>query len=395
MNKETIARSVAQDVSQDMLDETIFLDFQATTPLDPLVLEAMIPWMRGAWNPHATEHRFGRAASDAVEEAREKIAGLLGCSNSEVTFTSGATESSNIVLRGVTKPGDCLAVSALEHASVTETAHMLEEEGRSLYQITVDEEGILDIESFETVMTFSPDLVSVSAVNSEIGAIQPIEEVAMICADKGALFHSDMTQSVGRIPSAIRSAPIDYASISSHKIYGPQGIGALFIRNGAAVPRPFSTGGGQERGLRPGTLPVASCVGFGVACDLVVSRREQDVEQARNLSRIMLDGLAGLDGWQVNGSVEQRIPHNLSIAFDGVDAETLLARTPELALSTGSACSAGSLKESAVLKAIGLSDEDARGTIRIGFGRTTTNDEVQTAAGLLCERIRALRRDVA
>ena len=272
---------------------------------------------------------------------------------------------------------------------------MLEEEGRSLYQITVDEEGILDIESFETVMTFSPDLVSVSAVNSEIGAIQPIEEVAMICADKGALFHSDMTQSVGRIPSEIRSAPIDYASISSHKIYGPQGIGALFIRNGAAVPRPFSTGGGQERGLRPGTLPVASCVGFGVACDLVVSRHEQDVEHARNLSRIMLDGLAGLDGWQVNGSVEQRIPHNLSIAFDGVDAETLLARTPELALSTGSACSAGSLKESAVLKAIGLSDEDARGTIRIGFGRTTTNDEVQTAAGLLCERIRALRRDVA
>ena len=221
--------------------------------------------------------------------------------------------------------------------------------------------------------------------------MQPIEHISILCADSGVPFHSDMTQAVGRVPSTIENSPVTYASISSHKIYGPQGIGALFIRDGAKKPRPLSTGGGQEKGLRSGTLPVASCVGFGIACELAKFTLERDYEHTKKLSQIMLDGLQSLDGWQVNGSIEQRIPHNLSVAFEDVDAELLLTMLPELALATGSACSAGSLKDSVALKAIGLSDELASGTVRIGFGRTTTVEDVQTAAALLCERVRLIR----
>ena len=375
-----------------MNSETIFLDFQATTPLDPSVLEAMLPWMSGAYNAHATEHRIGRMAFDAVEEARAKVAALLGCEHSEITFTSGATEASNIVLRGLTRPGANIVISTLEHASVMQTAYALESEGRMVQQVGVSEDGILVIDELQTEVASCPTLVSITGVNNEIGTIQPVEEAASICVDHDVPLHSDLTQAVGRIPLNLRGSLITYASISSHKIYGPQGVGALFSRNGAAVPRPLSTGGGQENGLRPGTLPVASCVGFGVACDLAMGQRERDWEHARSLSSTMLNSLADLDGWQVNGSIEERIPHNLSIAFSGIDAEALLASLPELALATGSACSAGSLKQSETLRAIGLPDDLADGTVRIGFGRTTTLDEVHIAAALLCDRVRLLRR---
>ena len=374
-----------------MHSETIFLDFQATTPLDPRVLEAMLPWMRGAYNAHATEHRIGRLASDAVEEARSKVAVLLGCDPSEITFTSGATEASNTVLRGLTHPGASIVISTLEHASVLQTAYALESEDRTVQQIRVSGDGVLIIDELQTELASCPALVSVTAVNNEIGSIQPIEEAASICSDHDVPLHSDLTQAVGRIPLNLRDSFVMYASLSSHKIYGPQGVGALFVRNGADPPRPLSTGGGQENGLRPGTLPVAGCVGFGVACDLAMTQRERDWEHAKYLSSAMLNLLADLDGWQVNGSLEDRIPHNLSIAFSGIDADALLASMPELALSTGSACSAGSLTQSETLRAIGLSDDLADGTVRIGFGRTTTLDEVQFAAALLCDRVRSFR----
>ena len=374
--------------------DTIFLDFQATTPLDPVVLEAMLPWMRGAYNAHATEHRVGRIASDAVEEAREKVAALLGCGHSEITFTSGATEASNIVLRGLTRSGDRLTISTIEHASVMETAYALEAEGRTVHRLDVDSDGIIDLDSLQTALDSRPALVSIMAVNNEIGTAQPIEEVVELCMEGGVPLHSDLTQAAGRIPLALHNCSVTYASISSHKVYGPQGVGALFIRTGAVVPRPLSAGGGQENGLRPGTLPVANCVGFGVACDLAMAQRERDFEHARHLSRVMLDALDGLDGWQVNGSLEKRIPHNLSIAFEGVDAEVLLTSMPELALATGSACNAGSPKGSETLRAIGLPDDLANGTVRIGFGRTTTLQDVRKAATLLCDKVRSLRRTV-
>ena len=383
--------SAGKRVTASTCGETIFLDFQATTPLDPLVLEAMLPWMKGAHNAHAVEHGVGRAAAQALEDAREKVARLLGCRPSEITFTSGATEASNIVLRGLTDAGDELAISAIEHASVMATADALEAEGRAVSRIRVSEDGILDLDALEEALTPPTKLVSIMAVNNEIGTVQPLDEVAELCSERGVPLHSDMTQAVGRIPMSLGRSSVAYASMSAHKIYGPQGVGALFIRDGAVVPRPLTTGGAQENGLRPGTLPVANCIGFGVACDLAITQRQRDFEHATCLTQTMLEGLSDVDGWQVNGSLEERVPHNLSIAFDGVDAEVLLASLPDLALATGSACSGGALKESETLNAIGLPRGLAEGTVRIGFGRTTTIHEVRIAAALIRERVELLR----
>lgn len=390
----TIENAPSIDVAEAasrVRNETIFLDFQATTPLAPEVLDAMLPWMSGPWNAHSIEHRIGRTASEAVEEARDSVAALLGCERTEVTFTSGATEASNIALRGLTRAGDELAISAIEHASVMETAYGLQADGRSVRCVDVNEDGILDLEDLQGALASNPALVSIMAVNNEIGTIQPVDEVAELCAEFGIPFHSDLTQAAGKISLKLHQTSVTYGSISSHKIYGPQGVGALFIRNGAEIPKPLASGGGQENRLRPGTLPVANCVGFGVACDLARAQLENDFKHAKCLSEIMLEGLADLSRWQVNGSLEERIPHNLSIAFEDMDADLLLASLPELALATGSACSAGSLKESETLRAIGLSNDLAAGTVRLGFGRTTTYGQVRKAARLLCDKVRSIR----
>lgn len=259
------------------------------------------------------------------------------------------------------------------------------------------EDGIVGLEALEAAGCPAP--VSITAADNEIGTVQPIGEAAVLCAESGVALHSDMTQAAGRLPISLPDMPVAYASISAHKIcldFRAQDIwsarrGRDFIREGAKKPAPVSTGGGQERGVRPGTLPVAACVGFGAACELAAERRARDFEQARELSRSMLGLLADLDGWQINGSLEERIPHNLSIAFKGVDAEALLASLPELAPSTVSACSAGALNGSETLKEIELQDDLADGTVRTGCGRTTTPDDVRTAAGLLRERATALR----
>ena len=371
--------------------DPIYLDFQATTPLDPIVLDAMLPWLRGAYNAHASEHRIGRRAADAVERARQSVADLLGCQCSDVTFTSGATEASNIVLRGLARPRTRIAVSTLEHPSVAETARALGADGSCVSRIEATDEGITDLAHLEDLLHPHVALVSITAVNNEIGTVQPISAAASLCAQHGVPLHSDVTQAAGRIPLSLADSGLSYASMSSHKIYGPQGVGALYVGQGAPKPPPLSTGGSQEGGLRPGTLPVASCVGFGVACDLAISLREEDVRHALALAQAMIEGLADLDGWRINGSLDERIPHNLSIAFEGIDADTLLASTPELAMSTGSACSSGSLHDSLTLKAIGLQEDLARGTVRIGFGRTTTLDDILTAVALLKERVTTLR----
>ena len=371
--------------------DTVYLDFQATTPLDPAVLDAMLPWLTGPHNAHASEHSIGRRAADAVEAARQSVANLLGCAYSEVTFTSGATEASNIVLRGLIRPGASLATSSLEHASVAETANALASAGAHLHRIDADEHGILDINHLEDLLDHDLDLVSVTAVNNEIGTVQPLAAAATLCAERNVPLHSDLTQAVGRLPIALSDVPVAYASMSSHKIYGPQGVGALYMQHGAPKPLALFAGGDQEHGLRPGTLPVAACVGFGAACDVASSHRLQDACHARTLARAFLQGLSELDGWQVNGSLDERIPHNLSIAFEGVDADVLLSKTPELAIATGSACSSGALRQSTTLVAIGLPDPLANGTVRIGFGRTTTLDEVVFAAATLSSRVTSLR----
>ena len=377
--------------SAPTVPETVYLDFQATTPLDPAVLDAMLPWLTGSYNAHASDHSIGRRAAEAVEHARDSVANLLGCRKSEITFTSGATESSNIVLRGLIDEASDLAVSNLEHASVAETATTLADTGADLHHISTDSEGILDLDHLEDLLAHNLDLVSITAVNNEIGTVQPLAAASTLCAEHAVPLHTDLTQAVGRIPLNLAAIPVDYASLSSHKIYGPQGIGALYIRNRARTPAPLFAGGGQENGLRPGTLPVAACVGFGAACNLAASSRDQDARHARTLSRAFLHGFVELDGWQVNGCLDQRIPHNLSIAFDGIDAEALLSATPEIAMSTGAACSSGALRISPTLASIGLPESLAQGTIRIGFGRTTTLEDVVFAAATISRQVTALR----
>ena len=371
--------------------EPVYLDFQATTPLDPAALEAMLPWFEGAYNAHASEHSTGQRAADAVETARCSVANLLGCRDSEITFTAGATEASNIVLHGVLDGGSTVAVSALEHASVAEPANTLARFGADVHRIESDQDGITDIDYLESLLQRDLDLVSLMAVNNEIGTVQPVAPAAALCAERDVPLHTDLAQAVGRIPIALADLPVAYASISSHKIYGPQGVGALYIRSGAVNPLPLYAGGGQERGLRPGTLPVAACVGFGVACDLAAARRDDDAAHARELARTFIQGLSDLDGWQINGSLDERIPHNLNIAFEGVDADLLLAATPELAMATGAACSGGALGRSRTLAAVGLPEALAQGAVRIGFGRTTTLDEVVFAAATIRSRVTALR----
>lgn len=374
--------------------ETVYLDFQATTPLDSHVLEAMLPWLAGANNAHASEHTIGQRAADAVEVARESVANLLGCGESEITFTSGATEASNIVLRGLVGADSALAVSSLEHSSVSEPASALARSGADLFLIDCSKEGIIEIDHLEALLQKDLDLVSIIAVNNEIGTIQPIAAGAALCAERGVPLHTDITQAVGRVSLCLGDLPVSYASMSSHKIYGPQGIGALYVRSSAAKPLPLFRGGGQERGLRAGTLPVATCVGFGVACDIAAARREQDAAHSRTLAHAFVQVLSELEGWHINGCVDDRIPHNLSIAFEGIDAEVLLSTTPQLAMATGAACSGGAIRESTTLAAIHLPESLAQGTVRIGFGRTTTIEEVVFAATMIRSRVNALRKDV-
>jgi len=374
-----------------IVEDVIFLDFQATTPIDPRVLEYMSSWMGGPYNAHAHNHQIGRRAEHAIEQARERVAHLVGAEPSEITFTSGATEASNIVLRGLVSEKDTIVISTVEHPSVSTTADELGKRGGQIYRVKVDDTGILDLEHLESVLNHDTKLVSLMAVNNEIGTIQPLETASLMCAEKQISIHSDLTQAIGKIPISLRDMDITYASMSSHKIYGPQGIGALYVKKDSTRPRALVTGGGQEKGLRSGTLPVAACVGFGYACELADKFRENDFNHATKLTHRFLRGLNGLSGWRVNGSLDSRIPHNLSISFEQVEAEVLLSTMPKLALSSGSACQSGSFKGSDTLTAIGLDDDLSNGAIRIGFGRTTTMNDIDVAVRTIGDRVTTLR----
>ena len=387
-----IALAAPREEPESPLPGPIFLDHQATTPLDPEVFDAMEPWLKGAFNAHSSEHGLGRAAAVAVEEARGSVAGLLDCDPAEIVFTSGATEASNLILSGLTGPGDILVISAIEHASVFAAAERLQAEGSILRVVAVDEDGIVDLDALEEALD-GATLASVMAVNNEIGSVQPLADIEALTTSFGVPFHSDITQGVGRIDFSARKSGVTYASLSSHKIYGPQGIGAAFVRKGARRPRPLFAGGGQEQGLRPGTLPVAACVGFGAAARIAAERFDADGRHAGAMARRMLSAIGEIGGVTVNGSTDDRIPHNLNVSFDGVDAEVLLSGLPHIALSTGSACSSGAIGISHVLRAIGLNDERAEASVRIGFGRFTTADEVDTAARMITARVAALRGD--
>ncbi|MCH7550194.1 MAG: IscS subfamily cysteine desulfurase [Proteobacteria bacterium] len=377
----------------------VYLDYQATTPTDPRVVEAMAPFFGDKFgNPHSRNHFYGWEAADAVEKARRQIADLIGAEEREIVFTSGATESNNLAIKGIARfhkeNKNHIVTVATEHKCVLEACAALEREGFEVTVLPVAADGLIDLDQLRETVTDDTVLVSVMAVNNEIGVIQPVAEIGAICRHKGAFFHTDAAQAVGRIPLNVEAMTVDLMSLSGHKVYGPMGIGVLYVRRRPRVRlEAMIDGGGQERGLRSGTLPTPLCVGFGEA--VAIAAREMEDEAPRLLDlrgRFLNAVIAAIPDTAVNGSMDSRIPGNLNLSFAGVQAEDLMAGLKDLAISSGSACTSASVEPSYVLKALGLSDEMAYASVRIGFGRFTTTEEVDFAAATLTAEVERLRR---
>ncbi|MCZ0942390.1 MAG: cysteine desulfurase family protein [Gammaproteobacteria bacterium] len=371
----------------------IYLDYQATTPLDERVLEAMLPWLGRPGNPHSSEHTFGQEAAAAVELAREQVAEAVNGDPKGVVFTAGATEAANLVIRSLANGGSRLLISAIEHPCVAETAAECERQGRAVVEtLPVGEDGVVDLDAFSELVA-DVELASIMTVNNEVGTIQPIEDIGALCVSEGVRLHTDAAQAIGRVKVNMGFG-ITFATLSSHKMYGPPGIGAICSHpEDISLLKPLMSGGGQERGLRPGTLPTPLCVGFGKACALAVRECEKDGERAAELASLFLKQLDKADvSYVVNGSREERVAQNLNVSFNGVEAEVLLAQLPTLALSTGSACSSGAVGPSAVLTAMGLDDDRVGSAVRFGFGRGTMSSEVCEAAKKIAAAVARLRR---
>ncbi|MCK6459104.1 MAG: cysteine desulfurase [Planctomycetes bacterium] len=373
----------------------IYLDNHATTPVDPRVLDAMLPYLRERFgNASSRSHRYGWEAEEAVEKARAQVAGLVGADPREIVFTSGASEANNLALKGAAarreKGRDHIVASPLEHPSVRETVEHLAARGCEVTWLGVDGEGRVrpgDVARSITPRTF---LVTVMAANNEIGTIQPLREIGRIAEERKVLFHTDATQGAGKIPFDVRADGVHLAALTAHKIFGPKGCGALYVRQGIELERQ-THGGGQERGLRAGTLNVPGIVGLGAACE--ICRAERD-EEARRLARLRdrLESLLAAAEARRNGPREGRLPNNLHVSFPGVDAESLMLAVPEVAVSSGSACASGSMEISRVLKAIGLRPDLAKGSIRFGLGRFNTEAEIEEAARLFVAAAARLRK---
>jgi cysteine desulfurase len=367
----------------ERLQLPVYLDHHATTPLDPRVLDAMLPYFSERFgNPHSAQHAYGWAAEQAVERARTQVAGLIGALPEEIVFTSGATEANNLAIRGIAAhAGDRQHVitCATEHPCVLETCRALRRDGFELSELPVRPDGLIDLDRLSAALRPDTALVSIMTANHEVGVLQPIGEIARLCRERGILLHTDAAQAAGRIPLDVAALGVDLMSLSAHKLYGPKGIGALYVRGGLRLA-PLLAGGGQERGLRPGTLPTPLCVGFGTACALAQAELAAEAARVRALRDRLYDGLRqALPEIRLNGAAEPRLPNNLNLCLPGIDAEDLLAGLPELALATGAACASATQEPSPVLRALGLSDEDIQGSIRIGLGRTSTAAEIEFA----------------
>lgn len=381
----------------------IYLDHHATTPLDPRVLAAMRPWWEENFaNPHSVEHAMGRAAEEAVEEARAHVAELIGADPREVIFTSGATESNNIAIKGAARfagpaagSGDArsrIITLATEHKCVLESVRDLAAEGFEPVVLPVRPDGLLDLDLLRAALETPTLLVSVMAVNNETGVVQDLAAIGEIVKAAGALFHTDAAQAGGRIPLDVEEIRADLLSLSGHKIYGPKGVGALYVRRRPRVRlAPLFSGGGQERGLRSGTLPAPLLVGLGEAARIAAAEGLLDSGRIAGQRQILLDGLqAAIPGLRVNGTMEARVAGNLNLTFPGIEAQALLAALPGLCLSTGSACSSAEIAPSYVLGAMGIPDSEARATLRIGLGRFTSPAEMTRAAAMIGDAWRSL-----
>ena len=366
----------------------IYLDHHATTPCDPRVVEAMLPFFSVRFgNPSNEIHSMGREARQAVDRARNQIAQLIGAQPEEIVFTSSATESNNLAILGLARSGKThgrqkVVHSAIEHKSVLETCHALTPEGFEAFSLPVDAAGHVDADGYRSALNEQILLVSIQAANNEIGTIQKISLLSEWAHERGSVFHCDAAQAVGRIPVNVDTLGVDLLSVSAHKMYGPKGIAALYIRGGASRSgfKPLQYGGSQEWGLRPGTLNVPLIVGFGEACRMAGEiMAVESVRTAQLRDKLEMELLAAIPSLKRNGDLKDRLPNNSSLTFPDLDAESLIMSMPELALSTGSACNSGAQDPSYVLRAIGLSHEEAQCTLRIGLGRFSTDTEVDIA----------------
>ena len=375
----------------------IYLDYGATTPVDPRVVDAMIPWLREHFgNPASRSHAWGWEAEEAVEQARAQVAELIGADPREIVWTSGATESNNLAIKGAAQfykgKGKHLITVKTEHKAVLDVMRELERQGFEVTYLDVQENGLLDLEAFKAAIRPDTILASVMFVNNEIGVIQDIPAIGAICREKGVLLHVDAAQATGKIAIDVKQLPVDLMSLASHKTYGPKGIGALYVRRKPRVRLEAQThGGGHERGMRSGTLPTHQIVGMGEAFRIAREEMAKDGERVRSLQQRLLNGLKDIEQVFINGDLEQRVPHNLNMSFNYVEGESLIMGIKGLAVSSGSACTSASLEPSYVLRALGRSDELAHSSLRMTIGRFTTEEEIDYAVQTIRENVAKLR----
>jgi cysteine desulfurase len=373
--------------------KSIYLDHAATTPVAREVLEAMQPFFSERFGNASSLYSQGREAKEAIEDARLKAAKVMGAEPHEVIFTSGGSESDNMVLRGILKSGDHAVTSAFEHHAVLHTCQALEKEGVRVTYLPVTKDGFVRTEDVKKAMTKNTKLVSIMHANNEIGTIQPIAEIGRMCRDAGALFHTDAVQTYGKLPIDVKKMGIDFLSASGHKLYGPKGAGILYVRSGIQ-PRPLITGGSQERKLRAGTENTAGIVGFGKAAELALANMQKEAAYLTKLRDMLMDGVLRIEDSWLNGSRQGRLPNNANFGFDYIEGESIILHLDlkGVAASTGSACSSESLTPSHVLTAIGLSPVKAHGSLRMTLGKGNTKEEIDYVLQVLPEIVESLRK---
>lgn len=375
----------------------IYLDYGATTPCDPRVVDAMIPWLREQFgNAASRSHAWGWAAEEAIEKARKQVADLIGADPREIVWTSGATESDNLAIKGAAHfyqgKGKHLITVKTEHKAVLDTMRELERQGFEVTYLDVKDNGLLDLDVFKAAIRPDTILVSVMAVNNETGVIQDLNTIGSMCREKGIIFHVDAAQATGKMPLDMASMPVDLMSLASHKTYGPKGVGALYVRRKPRVRLEAQMhGGGHERGMRSGTLPTHQIVGMGEAFRLAKEEMQKDYDHAKRLQQRLLDGFKDMEQVFVNGDLEHRVPHNLNVSFNYVEGESLIMGIKGLAVSSGSACTSASLEPSYVLRALGRSDELAHSSLRMTIGRFTTEEEIDYAIESIRKNVEKLR----
>jgi len=375
----------------------IYMDYGATTPVDPRVVDAMIPWLREHFgNPASRSHAWGWEAEEAVEKARGQVAALIGADPREIVWTSGATESNNLAIKGAANfyqsRGKHLITVKTEHKAVLDTTRELERQGFEVTYLDVKEDGLIDLDVLKAAIRPDTILISVMFVNNEIGVIQDIPTIGALCREKGIVFHVDAAQATGKVEIDLNTLPVDLMSLASHKSYGPKGIGALYVRRKPRVRLEAQMhGGGHERGLRSGTLPTHQIVGMGEAFRIAREEMATELPRIKALQQRLLDGLKDIEQVFINGDLERRVPHNVNASFNYVEGESLIMGIKGIAVSSGSACTSASLEPSYVLRALGRSDELAHSSLRMTIGRFTTEEEIDYAVSLLKDRVAKLR----